>query len=379
MIEVPFRIGVIGCGNISDIYFKNARLFPETLRIVACADLVADTARQKAHTYQVRALSSEDLLASDEIDIVLNLTVPSAHATVSSQAIACGKHVYSEKPLSLSVADAQKLSENATNSGILIACAPDTILGASHQAARAAIDTGLIGEVVSAHAAIMDRGMEHWHPNPSFFYQSGGGPVFDMGPYYIALLVNILGPVVGVTAQSSIGIKDRLIQHGPLRGKPIDITVPTTIHALLQFSIGSNVVFSASWDVWSHSIPHIELYGTEGTLTLPDPNWFGGTPLLSKCGGPANPLTLSDFAFGTPNRLLSDGSQVADYRIIGLVDMCHALADKRTPRLSVDFGRHIVEILEAINGSASGASVHRLCFSTSRPNALTSCEAEAWR
>ncbi len=381
MTGMPFRIGLIGCGNISDTYLNNARLFPQTMRFVACADLSPEAARLKAEAFGLRAMTPDALCADPDIEIVLNLTTPAAHAAVSGQALLGGKHVYSEKPLATTLDEARQLADIAASSGLHIACAPDTILGAAHQAARAAIDSGLLGSVVSAHAAVMDRGMETWHPNPDFFFKPGGGPVMDMGPYYLASLIGLLGPVEKVASHGSRGIPSRTVGIGPSTGQPIDIEVDTTVHSLISFASGCNAIFSASWDVWDHFLPHLELCGTEGTIRLPDPNWFGGGPTIALRGAKPTALQTSGFAFGAPNRPLSDGASVADYRIVGLVDLCHALIEGRPPRLSLDFATHVLAVMEAIVGSKGKAwsPGNTAAGQDMRPPALTRDEADRWR
>lgn len=374
MAMEPFRIGLIGCGSISATYLRNASLFPRTLRFVACADIVPEAADRVAQAWNLRSLSPAGLLADPGIDVVLNLTVPAAHADVSEQALLGGKHVYSEKPVATLSRDAERLEAACAATGLHLACAPDTILGAAHQAARAAIDAGAIGRPVSAHAAVMDRGMEAWHPNPQFFFQADGGPVMDMGPYYLAGMASLLGPVESVAVHRSRGLARRVAAGGA--GREIAVDVDTTVHALLRFHGGCNGVFSASWDVWSHSLPHLEICGTEGTLRLPDPNWFGDAPTISRAGGAPEPLDIRKFAFGDPNRTLGDGSEVADYRIVGLVDLCRAIVEGRRPRLGLGFAKPVFDLTASIAGDApfrmaAGPQDHR-------PAPLSREEAQGW-
>ncbi len=352
MSTPPLRVGVIGCGNISDTYFRNAALFADDYRITACADLSAQLAEAKAAQWGLTALAPEALIAAPEIDVVLNLTVPAAHAEVTLALIEAGKHVYSEKPLCLTFTDIDRIAARAAAKGVQVACAPDTILGGAVQAARAAIERGDIGRPVGATAAIMDRGMEDWHPNPDFFFQPGGGPVLDMGPYYLATLMELLGPVADVQTMASIGVTDRRIGTGERSGELIPVAVPTSIRALLRFACGVDAVFLASWDIWRHSLPHLEIYGTEGTLVLPDPNWFGGAPLLSRRGAAFEPLDMTEAAFAAPNRTLSDGGQVADYRGLGLADLSQAIAAGRPARLGLGFAEGLTRPLITIASSA---------------------------
>ena len=225
----------------------------------------------------------KDLLKSDDVDIVLNLTIPEAHAEVSLQALEAGKHVYSEKPLATTVADGVAIVAAAKARGLRVGAAPDTVLGAGVQEARALIDAGAIGKPLTGLAAVMSHGMEHWHPNPGFFFRPGAGPVFDMGPYYLSALVTLLGPVASVQATGQIGFEERIVTtpSSPVRGQSIKVETLTNVHALLDFASGAHVTFLASWDVWKHGMPPIELHGQKASLRLPDPNWFGGDLLIA--------------------------------------------------------------------------------------------------
>ena len=207
---MTMRLGLIGCGNISDIYFINAPLFRD-FKFVACADLVDAAAKAKAEKYSIAHRSVKDLLKSDDVDIVLNLTIPEAHAEVAMSAIEAGKHVYGEKPLATTLKDGAKLIDAAAKKGLRVGSAPDTVLGASLQAARKLIDEGALGRPLSGLISVQSHGMEQWHPNPAFFFRPGAGPVFDLGPYYLSALVNLLGPVAHVQAVSRIGFAERVV------------------------------------------------------------------------------------------------------------------------------------------------------------------------
>ena len=234
---MALRVGVVGCGDISDAYFSHAPLFRDFV-ITACADLKPTAAEAKAKRYGVEARSVERLLASDDIDIVLNLTVPSAHAEVSLMAIDAGKHVYSEKPLATTLADGQKILAAARAKGLRVGCAPDTVLGAGYQEARALVDAGAIGRPLTGLAAVLSHGMEHWHPNPAFFFKPGGGPVFDMGPYYLTGLVTLFGPVAELQAVGQIGFSERVVTTpgSTLLGQSIKVETLTSVQALLSFA-----------------------------------------------------------------------------------------------------------------------------------------------
>ncbi|CAM2151086.1 Gfo/Idh/MocA family oxidoreductase [Pararobbsia alpina] len=346
------HIGIIGCGNISDAYFKGAAR-SQLIKVKACADLRHEAAQAKAELYGVQALSVEALLADPEIEIVINLTVPAAHAPVCMQVLNAGKHVYLEKPLSAQLAAAREVIALADSKGLRVGCAPDTFFGASHQAARRAIDEGRIGQAVGGTVAVLSHGMEHWHPNPEFFFKPGGGPILDLGPYYITQLVNMLGPVARVSGITTIGNPVRVVTSEPLKGTKIEVEVPTTVNGLLEFASGANVTLSASWDVWRHQRQPIEIYGTEGSLLVPDPNFFGGSPMISERDADWKALDITAHPFGVNNRTKGNGDPVADYRIVGVLDMASAIQQGRAHRASGKLALHVLEVLEAFERSSN--------------------------
>lgn len=361
------HIGIIGCGNISDAYFKGAAR-SAFVQVKACADLNAGAAQAKAALYGVAALSVQALLADPDISLVVNLTVPLAHAAVSRQIVEAGKHVYSEKPLAANFADAAALMALAQAKGLRVGCAPDTFMGASHQACRCALDAGAIGKAVGGAAVIMSHGAEGWHPNPEFFYKAGGGPVLDMGPYYVTQLVNLLGPVRRAAAVASIGNPTRTVTSEPLKGTKIQVDVPTTVNGILEFTGGANVSLSASWDVWKHNrTTPIEIYGTEGTLLAVDPNFFGNTPRLCGPDGNLRDVDIAAHPFGIANREMRNGTMQADYRMIGLVDMAMAIRQQRPHRASGALALHVLEVLEALIASSASGRFIELTTRCERP------------
>lgn len=362
-------IGVIGCGNISDAYLRGAAR-SKLIRVKAVADIKPEAAAAKAEAYGLRAVPVEALLADPEIEIVVNLTIPQAHAPVSLRVLNAGKHVYLEKPLATRFAEAKPVMQAAAANGLRIGCAPDTFLGAGHQACRAAIDAGLIGTPVAGAAAMLHHGMEHWHPNPGFYYQHGGGPMHDMGPYYVTALVTMLGPVARVSAEASMPTRQRLISSEPLAGQTITVEVPTTVNGTLAFANGANVSLSHSWDVWKHRRVPIEIYGTEGTLVVPDPNFFGGEPMISRRDGEWETLDISAHPFGAPTRVTRTGAHVADYRIIGLLDMAAAIRANRPHRVSGALAAHVLEVLDAFERSSTEARHITMETVCERPEAL---------
>jgi predicted dehydrogenase len=348
------RVGIVGCGNISDIYIRNAKLFPG-IAVIACASRGDASARSKADRYGLRAMSVRDLIGAEDIDIVLNLTPPEAHHDVSQAAIAAGKHVYSEKPLGIAVAEGAAIVAAADAARVRVGCAPDTVLGPGVQVARRLIDDGETGEIVGGVAAVLSHGMEDWHPNPEFYYRRGGGPVLDMGPYHITALVTLLGPVRSAQAAGRIGAAERLVTaEGPQKGKRFRPEVMTTINALLSFRSGAEIAFLTSWDVRNHGLQPIELYGTRASLRVPDPDFFGGDIELSAGGGWTS-IETATLPLGTPNHAdpAADGALFANYRGVGLAEMARAIEAGSPHRCSGALALHVLAVMEAILESAA--------------------------
>ena len=339
-------VGIIGAGNISTTYLKLAPLF-KGIDVRAIADLDAAASKRRAAEYRIESRSVDALLASDDIDLIVNLTVPDAHFDVSKQILSAGKHLYSEKPLTLSLKDGLELQKLAEKKGLRAGCAPDTFLGGAHQLARKLVDDGEVGTITSGTAHVLSHGMEHWHPNPDFFFRPGGGPILDLGPYYIANLINLIGPVRRVAALTSIASLTRTISSLPRRGEVINVSTPTTIQALLEFESGATVTLSASWDVWAHHHPNMELYGTDGSIFLPDPNFFGGEVKLARPGKKARPVKAWAHPFGIANQKHSAG-MMANYRTAGLADMALAIIDGRDIRCSLERALHGVDVMVSI-------------------------------
>ena len=367
-------IGLIGCGNISPAYLSLAPLF-RTLDVRAVADINHAAASKRAGEHDVAARSVEDLLGSDDIDVVVNLTVPEAHFSVSKSILDAGKHVYSEKPLVLTLAQGEELRELASEKGLRIGSAPDTFLGGSHQLARARIDDGIIGEIIAGSAHFMNHGMEHWHPNPGFFFLPGGGPVLDIGPYYITNLVQLIGPVNRVAALTTAADRTRIIRTpGPREGEAIPVRTPTNIHALLKFHTGTTVTFSASWDIRAHRHGNMELYGRDGSLAVPDPNFFGGTVERAGCDGIFAPLEGWDHPFFIPNDHLSSVPR-ANYRAAGLADMARALIRGEPHRCSLELAIHVVDVMTSILRSGEREEWCPIATTCRRPAPLGPSEA----
>jgi len=369
-------IGVVGCGNISMTYMRNAAMF-RGIELRACADISADLAATRAREYGVRAESVDRLLAADDVDLVLNLTVPAAHFDVSMAALAAGKHVFTEKPLATTVADGRAIVAEAARRGLVVGSAPDTFLGAAGRLARRLIESGAIGTPVTGTAFMLGRGMEHWHPNPAFYYQPGAGPLLDMGPYYLAMLVNLLGPATRVLAMARTGSPERRITApGPLHGTTFRAGTPTTISALVEFAVGTQVAVGMSWDVFRHSLPPIELHGTEGSLRLPDPDTFGGLVAVSARGAEWDECRTDTAVFGAPNWPFSQPDR-ANYRMVGLADLANAVAEGRSPRASGALALHVLEIMEAILQAALTGNQNDIVPAAVQPAELPEAQAMA--
>lgn len=367
-------VGIIGCGNISTTYFSLAPLF-KGLKVLACADLNRNAAELKAEEYNVKTQSIPELLANDEIDVIVNLTIPAAHFSVSKAILDAGKHVYSEKPLVLSLEEGEELRRVATEKKLSVGCAPDTFLGGAHQLARKYIDEGRVGRITSGTCHVMSPGMEMWHPNPGFFFVAGGGPILDLGPYYIANLINLLGPVKRVAALTSMANKTRTITSQPLAGQSIPVETPTNIHALLEFVSGATITLSASWDVWSHRHANMELYGTEGSLYVPDPNFFGGVVEASGQNKDIAPLEDWDHPFGKANQDSPQGPR-ANYRTAGLADMAMALIEGRDARCSLERALHGIDVMTSILKSGEEGRFIDMTTTCTQPAALGIEEAQ---
>lgn len=360
------KVGIIGCGKICDQYFKGCRAY-DVLEIVACADLDLARARARAAEYAVpRACTVVELLAAPDIDLVLNLTVPQAHAEVNEAALAAGKHVYAEKPFALNSQDGMRVMALARERGLLVGCAPDTFLGGGLQTARKALDDGLVGRPVAAFAFMLSHGPESWHPAPEFYYKRGGGPMFDMGPYYITALVNFFGPVARVSGSAQTSFPERQITSQPLAGTKIRVDVPTHYAGTMDFASGAVATIAMSFDVWAGpQMPRIVVYGSEGTLEIPDPNMFDGSVRLFRPG-------VKEAELIAPAHSLLRG------RGTGVADMAYSILRRERPhRASGEVANHVVEVMEAFERSSTGERHERLRSTCARPPALPAGLAES--
>ncbi|MDN4070126.1 Gfo/Idh/MocA family protein [Paenibacillus vini] len=353
------KVGIIGCGKISGIYMENCPKF-EVLDLVACADLDLNRAREQAALYSIpRACTTEELLADPEIGIVINLTIPAVHAEVSLQALRAGKHVYVEKPLTVSLEEGRQVLEEAQARGLLVGSAPETFFGAGIQTALGLIEDGVIGRPVSATAFMMSRGHEHWHPDPEFYYAPGGGPMFDMGPYYLTALVQLLGPIARIAGITGKALPERTITSEKKYGSRVPVEVPTHVAGTLEFESGAIASLITSFDIFGgSSLPPIEIHGTEGSLLVPDPNTFGG-PVKYRRTGEAD---------WTEQPLLPGYED--NSRGIGPADMAYALLRGRKHRANGELAYHVLEAMWAFHHSSDSGHYHEMKSRCTRPAAL---------
>ena len=351
------RIGVIGCGNISSAYLKAARTFP-ILDIAALSDIDPKAAEARSAEFGIPARTIEAVLADPSIEIILNLTVPKAHVEVGLEAIAAGKHVHSEKPLGVATAEARRLVEAAKARGLRLGSAPDTFLGGAHQTARQCVDDGLIGRPIGGAAFFMCPGHERWHPNPGFYYLAGGGPMLDMGPYYVTDLVNLIGPVASVIGVATRTRSERLITSEPLAGTRVPVEVATHVTGVLTFVCGAAVSMTMSFDVARHRHGPIELYGETGSLIVPDPNRFDGRVEVA--------TAAEDWREVPTRAAYADGN----YRILGLADMAQAIRTGRPHRASGDLAFHVLEVMEAFQTSSDTGGAVAIASRPERPAAM---------
>ena len=352
-------VGIIGCGNISTQYLKAMSAF-DGLEIIAVADMKADVAERKAAEFGLVAGRGDALLADPRVTIIVNLTIPRAHVAVGLKAIAAGKHVYSEKPLGINFAEGKALLDAATKAGLRVGSAPDTFLGGGHQQVRALIDSGAAGRIVGGTATFACPGHERWHPDPAFYYDIGGGPVLDMGPYYITDLVQLLGPVESVMAMSGTPRPERPILSEPKRGQMMPVHVATHVSGLLRFHSGAIIQVLMSFDVPAHAHTPIELYGEKLSVLVPDPNMFGG-PVKTRAPGE------TDWTEVPVTAPFAD----ANYRSLGVADMAHAISTGRPHRASGDLALHVLEVMEALDIAARERREVAITTPVTRPEPLS--------
>lgn len=357
MATAKTKIGIIGCGNISGIYFKMCKFF-ENLEVVACSDIDMEKARAKGAEWGVPARAVDEMLSDPTIEIIVNLTVPKAHAQVNLAALNAGKSAYCEKPFAVNRQEGAEVMKIAESRGLLVGGAPDTFMGGGIQTCRKLLDEGWIGQPVACTAFMLCHGHESWHPSPEFYYEIGGGPMFDMGPYYLTALVNLLGPVRRVTAATRITFPERLITNQPKFGKRVKVETPTHIAGVMDFHCGAIGTIVTSFDVWSAQVPCIEIYGTEGTMQVPDPNGFGGAVRIHRPG--MNTWAEIPLVYG----------YTENSRGIGVADMAKALRSGRKPRASGELAFHVLDIMCAFHEASEMGRHIQLQSACQRPAAL---------
>jgi predicted dehydrogenase len=340
------RLGVIGCGTISQVYLRNLTASSE-VEVVACADVLPERAAARAKEFGVgRSCSPAKLLADRDIDLVVNLTVPSAHFDISEAALRAGKHVWSEKPLAVDREQGSALLQEAAERGLLLGCAPDTLLGPGLQTCRRVLDEGLIGAPLAASAFFFNPGPERWHHDPEFLYQPGAGPLWDVGIYHLTALVSLLGPVSEVTAIGRKLHPERLIATGPRAGEAFSVGTDTYVSSVLRFGSGAIANLVATFGLWGPDLPQLQVYGAGGVLNAPDPNTFFG------------PVSLNLHAdeVGWRNLAVEDEYADADKnrRGIGVIDMVRAAAERRPPRASGELAYHVLDVLQSVTDSTAG-------------------------
>ncbi len=353
----PVKIGIVGCGNISDIYFQTAKRL-DILEVAACADLDLERAKAKAGAHGIpKACTVAELLADPEIQIVVNLTIPKAHYEVCLATLNAGKSAYVEKPLSLTREQGRELLQVAQAKNLKIGGAPDTFLGAGLQACRKVIDDGLIGEPVAATAFMLCHGHETWHPDPEFYYKPGGGPLFDMGPYYLTALVALIGPITRIAGSAQKAFSQRTVTSQPKNGYVITVETPTHIAGTMDFANGAVATLITSFDVWSSTLPPIEIHGTHGSLLVPDPNGFGGPVKINRGGGGWEDVPLLH-------------GYAENSRGLGVADMAYALRENRPARAGGDLTYHVLEAMWGFLDSSAQSLYYKMHSTTERPDAL---------
>jgi predicted dehydrogenase len=351
-------IGIIGCGKISGIYLENLSKKMGNTRVVACADLMAERAQAAATQVGAKACTVDELLRDPSVEIVLNLTIPKVHAEVSLAAMAAGKHVYLEKPLSVTRTEGARVLEAARRSGLRLGGAPDTFLGGGIQTCRKLIDDGWIGRPIGATAFMTTPGHERWHPDPEFYYKPGGGPMLDMGPYYLTALVNLLGPIARVSGSAKSAYDERTITSEPKKGQKIKVEVPTTVAGVLDFAGGAVGMVLMTFDVWGAHLPRIEVYGTAGSLSVPDPNTFGGPiEVLRKNEKEWREVPL---AYG----------YAENSRGLGVSDMADAVGRKRQHRASGELMYHVLDVMEGLHDASASGRHYSVASTCERPAPL---------
>ena len=375
-----FNVGLIGCGHIAETYFRAHKYF-NNFKIIKCADINNKAAIKCAKANRIKAVSIKELLNDKNIKVILNLTIPTAHYSVAKLALTHGKHVYSEKPLAINLSDGIRLIKLAKKKKLYVGNAPDTFLGGGIQKSRELLDKKIIGKVKFGNAIFAYPGVQSYHPNPEpWFAKKGGGPVIDMGPYYLTALVNLLGPAKEVFSQSERGKSKRVIGIGPKKGKKFKVECPTTYFSTIKFLNGTIIRLTLSFDVISHLRNHIELYGNEGSMIVPDPNMFGGSVLISKKLGSSwknfktNKMTLGKINIRSQSSRANESPTNANYRGVGLSEMISSIQKRKLHKCNGNLSLHVLNIIDAIHNSAKKRKTVRINNLCDRPSIFSKNE-----
>ncbi len=343
------KVGIIGCGNIADIYLKNSKKYFNNYKIISCADIIDEASNKLANKYHINKSSVNELLKNEEIELIINLTTPQVHYTISKSVLESKKHVYSEKPISIEFNEGKKLLELSKKHKVYFGCAPDTFLGAGIQTAKKLIKENIIGKIQLGSISMAVPGHEIWHPNPDFYYKYGGGPILDMGPYYFTALVNLIGPVISVNSKIKTVYSKRIIGSGKRKNQKINVEIPTSILSHLEFQSGTIIESFFSFDVWKHKKNHIELYGDKGSIIIPDPNMFGGQLQICKSkNGLWKSISTHEMNLGKYTPKKKEDQNLANYRGIGIAEMVNSIRKNKKNRCNAELSLHVLDIMDSI-------------------------------
>ena len=375
-----FKVGLIGCGHIAETYFRAHKYF-NNFRIIKCADILDSASKKCASKYGIESLSVKKLLKDKEIEIILNLTIPKAHYEVAKKALLHNKHVYSEKPMAINLNQGKELVKLAKKRKLFIGNAPDTFLGGGNQKSKEIIEKNLIGKINLGNAIFAFPGVQSYHPNPEpWFAQKEGGPVIDMGPYYLTALVNLLGPAKEVSGSMMRGVKKRIIGIGPKKGKKFKVNCPTTYLSTIVFKNKTIIRLTLSFDVIAHQRNHIEFYGKKGSMIVPDPNMFGGSVYVcKKLGQPWKEYKTEKMKLGKINirskSLRANESSInANYRGAGLSEMAYCIENKKKHRCNGELSLHVLDIIKSTMKASKTGKKQRITTTCKIPKRFTEKE-----
>lgn len=370
------RIGIIGCGVISNTYIRDIQRFYDKLYICACADINTALAKEHAAKYNIpTGCSVDELLSADEIEIVVNLTPPQFHTEINSKILLAGKHLFCEKPFALTLSDADEILRLANEKGLAVGSAPDTFMGSSLQTCNKLLQDGWIGTPLYATANMMSCGVETWHPAPANFYKEGAGPLYDMGPYYFTALATLLGPLKSVCAFSGTGFSSRKVYTGPHKGSSVPVETPTHYSGMAQLQSGVIVSMNFSFDIWHSNLPMLEIYGTDGTLEVPDPNMSGGRPKVYRKERTLDTLYCDSAKTKAKQHVSAEMPElfpdIGEYtRGAGILDLAYAIRAGRTPRAGGVLARHVIEAITGMMRSAETHEIYNMTTSCTIPERL---------